>query len=269
MLPRANTEHHAFRPIRHRLRPLRDPGTHQRHHRRSRALLRGCAPTGSTSHEPYRHSDVSRGATSGELQRQTRNTMRSDPSGTGSGPSETQERTSDTTDGPARSSGAAHRQGAPAMSPIATPTFLVEPPAEAATDQSETPCVPTHLGPAPAPQRPRNAPATPPTVPRAPPGLRTDREHQPRALSTLPRFSWCREPSRPPPNAEHRAFRPIRGRPQTLRHQGTHQRQHRRPRTLLRGCAPTESTSHEPYLDSNVSRGANNREPWRQSGHTM
>ena len=73
--------------------------------------------------------------------------MRSDPSGTGSVPSETQERTSDTTDGPARSSGAAHRQGAPVTSHNATSTFLVVPTAEAATDQRETPCVPTHPAP--------------------------------------------------------------------------------------------------------------------------
>ena len=81
------------------------------------------------------------------------------------------------------------------------------------TSQHGTPCFPTHPAPAPAPQRPRNAPATPPTVPQAPPGLRTDREHQPRALSTLPRFSWCREPSRPPPNGEHHVLAESKRRP--------------------------------------------------------
>ena len=80
--------------------------------------------------------------------------MRSDPSGAGSGPSETQKRTRDTTDGLMCSSGAAHRQGAPATSPIATPAFLVVPPAVNPRGQHGTPCVPT-------PQRPRNAPATP------------------------------------------------------------------------------------------------------------
>ena len=49
--------------------------------------------------------------------------MRSDPSGAGSRHSDTRDRTSDTTDGPASSSGPAHRQEAPHTSPIATPTF--------------------------------------------------------------------------------------------------------------------------------------------------
>ena len=118
---------------------------------------------------------------------------RFDPSGAAHRHSETKERTSDTTNGATSSSGAAHRQGAPPTSPIDPPAFVVVPRAETAADQHGTPCVPTHPGPAPDPQRPRNAPATPPTVPQAPPGLRTDREHQPRALSPLPRFSRSSE----------------------------------------------------------------------------
>ena len=52
--------------------------------------------------------------------------MRSDPTGAAHRHSESQERTTDTTDGRKSPSGPTHRQDAPDTSPIATPTFLEE-----------------------------------------------------------------------------------------------------------------------------------------------
>ena len=195
--------------------------------------------------------------------------MCSFPSGAGSRHSDTRERTSDTTDDPTRTSRAAHRHGAPETSPIATPSFPEEQRRAKAPDQHGTPCVPSHPAPDPGTPTPRNAPAAPPTVPRAPPGLRTDREHQKRALSPLPRFPRRSGGRKLPTNTERHVFLPIRRRRRALRDQGTHQRHHRRSHAHLPGCAPTGSTRNEPYRRSLISRGAATGESSRPTWNAM